>query len=401
VNEGISLDRILSETTIIELDGLGDQTAKAFLISVLLQKIRNYRLQKRDRDTLKHVILIEEAQNCLASTQEASSTITTTYREIRGLCEGIISVTQIPSELSKDAIANTNTFFVMRLVHRDDKLFACNLLGIHPQEMKVIEDLEVGTCLMKTNDICMVNIPWIEKPAVYDSEFEVERPTRREVSTNFAARTDVENRTADLTPRHWLVLKHIGESTAYNNSTLMRELHQSNTEVNRVISALIHKGFVRYKMVKKRGGGRRQKMYFLFPYGEEAFRQHYGVYSDRARIQLITHVSHTWMKERVIQKLDLPTQPGGRFDILTDDDIAIEIETGSNNNEQLQINIEKSVEAYGQAYFVASCQRMYYAILQQCAKYLYDKHKNFTLHIAEFDDFLASGMWDVFEYVER
>ncbi len=41
----------LERTTVIELDGLRDPIAKAFLISVLLQKIRNYRLGQRERDT--------------------------------------------------------------------------------------------------------------------------------------------------------------------------------------------------------------------------------------------------------------------------------------------------------------------------------------------------------------
>ena len=113
---------------IIELESLGDPLAKAFLISVLLQKIRNYRLSRPERDKLKHVIVIGEAQSALKRDSEASSIITATYREIRSLCEGIIAITQMPSEFSKDALANTNMFFVMRLVHRDDKLVARDLL---------------------------------------------------------------------------------------------------------------------------------------------------------------------------------------------------------------------------------------------------------------------------------
>ena len=402
VKEGLSLDQLLTENVVIELDGLGDQTAKAFLISVLLQKIRNYRLGKIDRNTLKHVILIEEAQNCLASTKEATSTITTTYREIRGLCEGIISVTQMPSELSKDAIANTNTFFVMRLIHRDDKLFACNLLGIPPQDMNIIENLDVGVSLMKTDDICMVNIPWIEKPDVYDSDITTTVPTKEDVSTRYSTRTDVTNRTENLRPREWLFLKYIGESTAYNNTTLMKEAHCSNTDTNKTIGVLIGKGFVRYKMVKKRGGGRRQKIYFLFPYGEEAYRQKHGTYPDRVRTKLIPHYSHTEMKQQVIQHIGKPTLPGGRFDIIIKDDNEnwpIEIETGSNNNQQININIEKSIETYGRVYFVASEQRIYYAILQQCARYQYEKKKEFTLHISPYNEFLETGEWNVFEYI--
>jgi len=402
VREGISLDEILSKAVVIELDGLGDQKAKAFFISVLLQKIRNHRMQKRDRDTLKHVIVIEEAQNCLAAKEEASTTITTTYREIRSLCEGIISITQMPSELSKDAIANTNTFFVLKLVHRDDKLAACNLLGINPKDMTVIEGLEVGTCLMKTDDLCLVKIPWVEKPIVNDSDIEREVPEREEVSADFARRTDVENRADDLNEREWLVLDAIAESTAYNNTTLMNVLKYSNTDVNKIIFTLINKGFVRYRMAKKKGPGRKQKIYFLFPYGEEAYRQKHGVYPDVARIGMVDcpH-THTDMKEMLVDRIGKPTMPHNRFDIIIRSDnweYPIEIETGSNRNQQISINIEKSIEEFGEAYFIVSDRRMYHAVLQLCANYHFTKKKDFSLGIARFDDFMETGEWDRFEY---
>ncbi len=159
VREGVSIAGLLEKTTVIELDGLGDPIAKAFLISVLLQKIRNYRLGQKERDVLKHVIVIEEAQNVLKRDHEASSIITSTYREIRSLCEGIISITQMPSEFSKDALANTNTFFVMKLVHRDDKLVARDLLGLNEEQMRILEHLEKGVAFMKTEGLCMVKIP--------------------------------------------------------------------------------------------------------------------------------------------------------------------------------------------------------------------------------------------------
>ncbi len=53
----------------------------AFLISVLLQKMRNYRLESKERDVLKHVIVIEEGKNVLKKDQEASSIITTTLEK--------------------------------------------------------------------------------------------------------------------------------------------------------------------------------------------------------------------------------------------------------------------------------------------------------------------------------
>jgi len=132
---------------IIVLDGLGDPLAKAFLISVLLQKIRNFRLSRHERDQLKHVIAIEETRNVLKRDSEASSIFTATYREIRCLCEGIIAITQMPSEFSKDALANTNTFFVMRLVHGENKRTVREILGLSDEQLLILEHLEKGCCI--------------------------------------------------------------------------------------------------------------------------------------------------------------------------------------------------------------------------------------------------------------
>jgi hypothetical protein len=384
VREGLNLDELLSNTVVIELDGLGDQKAKAFLISALLQKIRNHRMKKQDRDILKHVIVIEEAQNCLAKNQEASSTVTTTYREIRSLCEGIICISQIPSELSKDAIANTNTFFIMKLVHRDDKLIASDILGIDDRS---IENLSTGVCFMKADDVCLVKVPLVEKEIVNDSDIKTE--TRENVST-FAERKEITNRCSDLNPREWAVLKHIAESTAYNSSSLLAATNYSNREINSIIGTLINKGFVRYAYAKKQGVGRRQKIYFLFPYGEEAYKQQFGKHPDRRAAE---H-SHTDIKEKIIECLG-PVQTRERFDIVVNDH-AIEIETGSNNNQQILINIKKSLETFGKAFFVAAEQRVYNAILQQAGKHYFDSKQNFSINIALFDRFNEG--WDVYEF---
>ncbi len=398
MKDGLNLDELLANTVIIELDGLGDPKTKAFFISVLLQKIRNFRLQKADRDVLKHVIIIEEAQNILTKNQEASSIVTTTYREIRSLCEGIVCITQIPSELSKDALANTNTFFVLKLIHNDDKIVACNLLGINPKEMKVIEELDSGIALMKADDICMVKVPLIKKEIVNDSDIKVEKPTREQVSTNFATRKDVEKRIMDLGYKEWLVLKALAESGAYNNTTLSAMTKYSSSELSAITKTLIMKGLIRYRQAKRKGvGGRKQTIYFLFPYGEEAYSQKFGRYPDRARVELIGKHDHEEMKNNIIEAIGQETQNPGRFDILLADG-AIEIETGTNRNEQIYKNIEKSVQQFGKASFIASEQRVYFAVLQLAAKYCFDTKQSFTLSLALYNEFMETREWSGFEF---
>jgi len=402
VREGISIANILGQNAVIELDGLGDQSAKNFFVSAMLEGIKGIRIARNERDMLQHIIVIEEAHNYLAKREEASSTLTATYREIRSLCEGIIAITQMPSEFSKDALANTNTLFVLKLIHPEDKRIMCDILGIPYAQAPLIEGLEVGTCLMKADEMCMVRIPLVHKEAVTEEEIRIApQPRREEVATNFASRTDAANRAVHLSEREWLVLKLIGESTAYNNSTLMEATHYSNAEISKVIHKLINAGFVRYCQVKKQGVGRRQNVYFLFPYGEEAYRLRYNCYPDRSRTMRAAQQSHSDMKEKVIAYLGIQPEPHGRFDIYysaANGMAAIELETGSNNSGQIYTNVQKSVEEIGTAQFVVADDIVYYAVLQQAGRYHYDAKRDFTLKIALFDIFLRTGCWDTFSF---
>ena len=377
VREGMSIARLLERTVIIELDGLGDPLAKAFLISVLLQKIRNFRLSRHERDELKHVIVIEEAQNVLKRESEASSIITATYREIRSLCEGIIAITQMPSEFSKDALANTNTFFVMRLVHGEDKRAVRDILWLNDEQLRILEHLERGAAFMKTEGLCLVKVPLVEKRILREKKYE----RADNIAQRRAKAAEVRKRAESLAEKDWLVLKCIAESIACNNSQLQRVTGLSNDELSRILGKLIEKGFVRYVYAKKKGAGRRQKIYFLFPYGNEAYRQKFGEWPDFVRAKGRNKgISHREMKREVMEALGIKNGRFGRFDIIAEDG-PIEIETGSNRNDQIYENIKKSVEQFGFARFVVADEITFKPVLQQAARYRFESGKRFGLRI--------------------
>jgi|Deesub1362A_J573_1020465.scaffolds.fasta_scaffold00802_12 hypothetical protein len=383
VREGVSIAGLLERTVIIELDALGDPLAKAFFISVLLQKIRNYRLSRPERDELRHVIVIEEAQNVLKRDSEASSIITATYREIRSLCEGIIAITQMPSEFSKDALANINTFFVMRLVHGEDKRAIRDILGLSDEQLRILEHLERGLAFMKTDGLCLVKVPLVK--VEQKDELKAERKAERRTSETYSARRararEADKRASDLTEKEWLVLKCIAESTACNNSQLQRACRISNDELKRIIGRLIEKGFVRYAYAKKKGAGRRQKIYFLFPYGEEAYRQRFGEWPDIVRARKRRNrLSHEEMKRKVMEALGIKEGRFGRFDIIAEDG-PIEIEAGSNRNDQIYENIRKSVEQFGFTRFVVADEITFNAVLQQAARYRFESGREFEIKI--------------------
>jgi len=390
VKEGISLEELLRENTVVELGGIGDNSARAFLVSVLLQKIRSYREVRNERDELKHVIFIEEAQNVLAKNREASSTLTTTYREIRSFCEGLICVSQMPTEVSRDALANTSTFFVLRLINPEDKKEVRKLMGLDSED--VIDDLEVGEALVKADELGLVRVPYLERLEVRPPEIKQEKPRRERVSSDFAMREAAAKRARDLSPREWSVLKSIGESSSFNHTSLMADTRLSGKELSRAISTLINKGFVRYAYAKRRGVGRKMKVYFLFPYGEEAYRSKYRKYPDRARAESVEREhDHTAMKEEIL-KIHGGTGEAGRFDLMLGEE-PVEIETGSNNSRQIYENIKKSVEAYGSASFVVTGERIHAAVIQQAACYSFTERESFTLYLIFYESLLEGGEW--------
>ena len=289
----------------------------------------------------------------------------------------------MPSEFSKDALAN-KYILCDEAVHRDDKLLACNLLGLNQSYMRILEHLEKGTAFMKTDGVCLIKITLVEKEHV---EIKRYRPSREDVAACAVRRNDVKERVEDLTEKEWLVLKCIGESLAYNNSTLQKVTGLSNDDIRKIIGTLVEKGFVRYAYAKKKGAGKRQKIYFLFSYGEEAYRQKFGEYPDIVRARRKRKdVTHEEMKRKVMEVLGIPDGRFGRFDIIAEDD-PIEIETGSNRNDQIYENIKKSVEEFGLARFVVADEVTYNAVLQQVARYRFESRRSFELKIVVYEKF--------------
>jgi hypothetical protein len=86
------------------------------------------------------------------------------------------------------------------------------------------------------------------------------------------------------------------------------------------------------------------------------------------------------MKRKVMEALGIREGRFGRFDIIAEDG-PIEIETGSNRNDQIYENIRKSVEEFGFARFVVADEVTFNAVLQQAARYRFESGREFELKI--------------------
>ena len=137
VKESLPLESILSRNAVVELEDIGDEETKAFLMSLLLVQVMEYRMGEADaQKKLRHLILIEEAhrllKNISSGTVEnadprgnAVEMFCNMLAELRSKGQGFIIADQIPSKLAPDAIKNTNLKIIHRIVAEEDR----NLVG--------------------------------------------------------------------------------------------------------------------------------------------------------------------------------------------------------------------------------------------------------------------------------
>lgn len=398
VREGLALERLLQGVNVVELDGIGDPTATGLLVSVLLQKIR-HKLETDEHIGLRNLIVVEEAQHVLAKGQESTSVITDTCREIRSYGVGLAFVTQMPSEFSKHAVANVNTLLVHKLVHPEDKWFTASLLGLQGQSRDLLEKLDVGQALMKTDSLSMVKVEHIDRPRVRDDELSQTVPNRQEVATDFAQRGNVQRRVVDLAPLDWEVLERIADGRAVNPGAVKDELHRSQADVTASLKRLLARGLVRYKQAR-RETGRPPSVYFLSPMGQEAFRARHGRYPDQGHAAAANHAE---LVQRVVEALGVARKPDRRFDVLYEEngqDRAVEVETGANNDAQVAENLRKSIELQGEGRFVVADRTIYNRVLQVAAKHSFDSGHGLVLAIALADTLTADG-WDRYRFSDR
>lgn len=156
--ESFSMEQLLKQPTVLELEEIGDDNEKAFLIGLLLVRLYEYlRSRGLSQDKgLKHVVVVEEAHRLLANVAtytpadvantrgKAVETFVNMLSEVRAYGEGFLVAEQIPSKLSPDAIKNTNIKIVHRTVAGDDRVLMGQAMNMTQQQPEVLGTLTVG-----------------------------------------------------------------------------------------------------------------------------------------------------------------------------------------------------------------------------------------------------------------
>ena len=163
--EAPDFDKMLKENTIFELEGLADDSDKAFAVGILIIYITEYRMSEKEisqdsKTDLKHLLVIEEAHRLLKniSTEKVNEDVgnpkgkavehfTNMIAEMRSYGQGVIIAEQIPTKIAPDVIKNSSNKIIHRIVSKDDQEIIANMIGMDYRNAIYLGDQLTGMAL--------------------------------------------------------------------------------------------------------------------------------------------------------------------------------------------------------------------------------------------------------------
>lgn len=150
---GVDIDKVLHSPVVMELEDIGDDDIKSFVIGVLLVQLYEYRKSKmgNGKKKLQHILMIEEAHRLLKNVEGDNNPRANSVEffcnmlaEIRTFGQGIIVADQIPTKLAPDTIKNTNLKIVHRTVMKEDREAIGFSMNMNDKQIEYLSSLRRG-----------------------------------------------------------------------------------------------------------------------------------------------------------------------------------------------------------------------------------------------------------------
>ncbi|MGP4051218.1 ATP-binding protein [Streptomyces sp. 2A115] len=164
IRRSLPIEHLLERPTVLELEGMGDDDDKAFMIGLLMIRLAEHRRAQGDIEGLLHLLVIEEAHRLLANTAgrrgqegeadvrgKAVETFTNLLSEIRAYGQGVVVVDQIPTKIALDVLKNTNLKVAHRIVAGDDREVLGATMAMTPEQETALATLPVGRAAVFTD----------------------------------------------------------------------------------------------------------------------------------------------------------------------------------------------------------------------------------------------------------
>lgn len=194
----LDVGKLLDKPMVVEMKAIGNDDQKAFFIGLLLMLIYEHYQSKGTQigeAILKHVTVIEEAHRLLKNVSQEHSpdfanpqmksvqTFCNIIAEIRAYGEGFVIVEQSPVKLAPDALKNTNSKLIHRVISGDDREAIQGAISLNEQQREVLVSLKKGHAIIFTsgmNQPVLLRIPETKSRLITEKQNETLEPGKHE-----------------------------------------------------------------------------------------------------------------------------------------------------------------------------------------------------------------------------
>lgn len=185
IKQSTNIEKILENNVVIELEDIADEETKAFVMSLIMIQLMEYRINLQDsQKELKHIFLMEEAHRLLknipAGTGEgadprgnAVEMFCNMLAELRSKGQGFMIADQIPSKLASDVIKNTNLKILHRIVAEEDRVLMGKSMHMTDEQIDFLSNLRQGQGIVYSendNEPKMILAEYANKNMIIDRE---------------------------------------------------------------------------------------------------------------------------------------------------------------------------------------------------------------------------------------
>jgi len=161
---GIPFEKLLNHPVVLELENIGNDEEKTFIIGLVFARIYGYRRMQVAEGKLpkdfQHLLVVEEAHRLLKNTNtqvdtessnlhaQATDVFMSMLAEIRFYNQGVLAAEQIPGKITPDVIKNTNLKIVHKLLAQDDRQTLGFSMNMSDAQIKRMATLKPGEAIV-------------------------------------------------------------------------------------------------------------------------------------------------------------------------------------------------------------------------------------------------------------
>lgn len=146
-----SLKDLIGKAVVFEMDAL-TQADKVFFSEAIMLWLYQYYQACQTRERLQHVLILEEAQNIAPKeTQGDRTLVDVLFSQCREYGLGLVLIAQMPSMISRSALANIHTFIASGVKERTDASTLQSVMLLDLEQMNALGKLPLGTSVMRLN----------------------------------------------------------------------------------------------------------------------------------------------------------------------------------------------------------------------------------------------------------